>query len=94
MCHEIKPDTIGFTHVIEHSAYAALEQKLAKAVAALKFYAPRENWEEFRSNGGIFNEVDGDFLEAFQNTENNGPDGGDTARQTLKYLGESELGEG
>lgn len=68
-----------------------LKAKLEIAREALEFYAPKENWEQFLSGGGIFETVEGDFCEAFENADNNGPDSGDTARDALaKIKGEKD----
>lgn len=42
-----KEDPGPFVHVIEHSAYGALQAKLAEAQAALEFYANGEHVHEY-----------------------------------------------
>lgn len=49
---------------------------------ALEFYADKDKWSDFISDGNIFDEQDGDFLEAF-NAMNGDMDHGQTARNVL-----------
>ena len=58
------------------------QSKLDEALECLEFYADPEKWAEFIStDGSIFDEVDGDFMVAF-----NSDDSGLKARTTLQKL--------
>jgi chromosome segregation ATPase len=66
-----------------HAEKEALALENADFRTALEFYADKEKWSDFISNGGVFDEQDGDFVEAF-NAMNGDMDQGETARDVLQ----------
>lgn len=96
----VKPEPAGdniiLVKTIDYNRYVELEQKLAKAVAALRFYADPNSYF------GIALLPDppcGDFIKDFdevyyEDIDENVFRPGKIARETLASLGESEVGEG
>lgn len=64
--------------------HAKTEELLSVAKEALQFYADPKKWAEFISGGNVFDEQEGDFVEAFNG--DNGPDEGSVAREALAKL--------
>jgi hypothetical protein len=61
---------------------------------ALEFYSAKEYWSSCLSNGGIFDEQDGDHVECFYNPDLNGEDQGSRAREVIVKLQEYETQQG